>query len=231
MTIAIPYTIPPAALAQNIVQISVADLLTRIDHLMLDDQRKRWGVAERLLWINDAAREIVFRRPAARAITERLALEEGTLQQSSAGTAQVLSVVRNINANGTPGRAISITDRQQLDDADPDWHQATAARSLHFMVDERSPTMFHVYPPAIEGAIVELLVSKAPPEVTSATGSIDLRAEFINAIVNWALYRCHTKDSEFSQGAVAAQHYQAFTDAIGAPAQAAVANSANGNNT
>ncbi len=231
MTIAIPFTIPPGALAQNIVQISMADCLKRLDYLMLDAQRKRWDVTERMLWINDAAREIVFRRPAARAITERLALEEGTLQQSSAGTAQVLSIVRNINANGTPGRAISITDRQQLDDADPDWHQATADRTLHFMVDERSPTTFHVYPPAIEGAIVETLVSKAPPEVTDPAGSIDLRAEFINAIINWALYRCHTKDSEHSNGAVAAQHYQAFTDAIGAPAQAALTNSANGNNT
>jgi hypothetical protein len=43
------------------------------------------------------------------------------------------------------------------------------------------------------------------------------------------IYRAHTKDSEYSQGAVAALHYQAFTDAIGAPAQAAQVNSATGN--
>lgn len=209
--------------------IPVADLLRRLDAMMGDDDRIRWPQGERIDWFNDAGSEIVLRRPAARAVTEHLALAAGTLQAASDGTSQVLDIVRNIKASGAAGRAIRLVDRQSLDDADPDWHSAKAGETRHYMIDERNPTSFHVYPPAINGAKVEALLAKPPPKVALETDTIDLRPEFINAILNWAMYRCHTKDSEYSQGATAALHYQAFTDAIGAPAQAAQVNSATGN--
>lgn len=212
------------------IQIKVEDLLRRLDNLMLDADKVRWGEAERIDWFNDGASEIVLRRPSARAVTEALTLVSGTLQAGPVGTAQVMDVVRNISGDGTPGRAIRSTDRQALDDANPDWHAAAPGRTVHFMVDERNPTAFYVYPPAVGGAKVEVLVSKPPPKATSKASTIDLRPEFINALVAWALYRCHIKDSEYSQAGVAAQHYQAFTDAIGAPAQAAMQHAATANN-
>ena len=231
MTIAIEYTAPPETTPLNITKIPVADLLRRLDNLMSDAQKVRWTESERIDWFNDGAREIVLRRPSARAVNELLPLSEGTYQQCAQGTSQLLNVVRNIASTGKAGRAIGITDLQQMDRADPDWHSATPGITLQYMVDERNPTAFYVYPPAIEGALVEVLVAAPPPEVTASTDFIDMRVEFINAILNWAVYRCHTKDSEYSQGAVASLHYQAFTDAIGAPAQAAQMNSATGNNT
>jgi hypothetical protein len=207
--------------------IPAADLLARLDNLMNDDDRARWDVPERLRWINDAAREIVLRRPAARSVTQELTLVAGTLQTAPVGSAQVLDIIRNIIA-GKPGRAIRITDRQLLDDAQPDWHTIKAGLTKHFTYDERTPTTFYVYPPANAGATVEALLSMPPPEVAEED-VLDMRAEFINAIVNWALYRCHTKDSEFSQGALAGQMYQAFMDAIATPDQAVRTNSPKGN--
>jgi hypothetical protein len=207
--------------------IPVADLLARLDSLMNDDNRKRWDVEERMNWINDAAREIVLRRPAARSVTQSLSLVAGTLQTAPTGAAQVLDIVRNLVA-GKLGRAIRIVDRQLLDDAQPDWHTIKPGLTKHFTYDERSPTTFYVYPPAVEGATVEALLSMPPPTV-GATGTLDMRAEFINAIINWALYRCHTKDSEYSQGAMAGQMYQAFMDAIATPDQAVQTNSPKGN--
>lgn len=207
--------------------IPVTDLLARLDNLMNDDDRVRWDVTERLHWINDAAREIVLRRPAARSVTQALTLAAGTLQTAPVGAAQVLDITRNLVA-GQPGRVIRITDRQLLDDAMPDWHTAKAGLTKHFTYDERTPTTFYVYPPANAGATVEALLSMPPPAV-DANGTLDMRAEFINAIINWALFRCHTKDSEFSQGAMAAQMYQAFMDAIASPDQAVQTNSPKGN--
>lgn len=227
----IDYTPPAASSPLNIVKISVADLLRRLSNMMNDEQKTRWTEEEQIDWFNDAAREIVLRRPSARAVTELLALGEGTYQQCAQGTTQLLNVVRNIGPTGKPGRAISIGDLQQLDRADPDWHSLTPGTTRHYMVDERNPTAFYVYPPAVDGALVEVLVALPPPKVSSAEDSIDMRIEFINAILNWAMFRCHTKDSEYAQGAVATLHYEAFTDAIGAPAQAAQMNSATGNNT
>lgn len=210
--------------------ILVSDLLRRLDNLMLDEDKIRWPDNERIDWFNDGASEIVLRRPAARAVRETVTLVAGTAQKGPEGTAQVLDVPRNLGANGEPGRAIRITDRQQMDDAHPDWHMDTPAAALHFMIDERSPTEFWLWPPAVVGARVEVLASKPPPKAALATDAIDLREEFINALISWALYRCHIKDSEYAQGSVAALHYQAFTDAIGAPTQAAAQNSATGNN-
>jgi hypothetical protein len=229
MTIAIDYTAPPESVAQNIVKIQVADLMRRLGNMMSDQDKVRWTEDERIDWFNDAAREIVLRRPAARAVTKLVALEAGTYQQAPQGTSQLLNVVRNIKPDGKPGRAIRITDMQQIDAVDPDWHNARAGETRHFMIDERSPTTFYVYPPAVEGALVEAMLAAPPPEVKTVEDAIDLRVEFMGAILNWAMYRCHTKDSEYAQGATAALHYQAFTDAIGAPAQAAQVNSATGN--
>lgn len=209
--------------------ILVSEALLRLDNLMSDDDRIRWDEAERIRWFNDAGKEIIIRRPAARAVTQTLTLVAGTYQAAPVGTAQVLDVLRNVSAANAPGKAVTIVDRQALDRADPSWHSAKAGVTRHFMVDDRSPTTFYVYPPAVAGAKVDALLAAPPPDVALATDSIDLRPEFINALINWALYRCHTKDSEYAQGAVAAQHYQAFTDAIGAPAQAEAQNSPQAN--
>lgn len=210
--------------------ILVSDLLRRLDNLMLDEDKVRWPETERIDWFNDGAKEIVMRRPASRAIRSIVTLVAGSAQAGPAGTAQVLDVPRNLGPNGEPGRAIRITDRQQMDDVHPDWHLDAPGRAHHYMIDERSPTEFWVWPPAAPGAKVEVLASMPPPDAATAADSIDLRPEFINALISWSLYRCHIKDSEYAQGSVAALHYQAFTDAIGAPSQAAAQNSATGNN-
>lgn len=209
--------------------IPVSDILKRLDDLMSDDERIRWSQDERIRWINDAGRELVLRRPAARALTQNLTLVAGTLQRTPEGTAQLLDVVRNIKANGSAGSVIRITDRQIMDDANPDWHSMRASTTHHYMQDDRTPTTFYVYPPAVEGAVVEVLLAVPPPPVSAVTDEIDMRAEFIGPIIDWCLYRMHSKDSEYSQGAVAMQHYSAFVDAIGSPAAAAIQNSAKAN--
>lgn len=213
----------------NGIGIPVADILRRFQTVMMDAKSIRWSQQEAFDWMNDGASEIVLRRPASRAVTEQVQLVSGTYQIASDNAAQVLDVMRNIEASGKPGRPISIADRQQIDRAEPDWHNRRAGPTKNYMIDERSPTTFYVYPPAVDGAIIEMLVSKTPPKVVALEDRIDMRPEFINAILNWMMYRAHSKDSEYSQGNMAALHYQAFTAAIGDPAQVAQVNSATGN--
>jgi hypothetical protein len=209
--------------------IQVADLLRRFQNVMMDAKAVRWSETEAIDWINDGATEIVLRRPAARAITLIHPLEQGTLQHAPDRVSQMLDVICNIRPDGLPGAAIRICDRQQLDDIDPNWHGKRAGVTRHYMIDERSPTTFYVYPPAQAGAQIMALGAEPPPAVTDKTDTLDMRSEFISAILNWMMYRAHSKDSQYSQGSTAALHYQAFTDAIGAPSQAAQVNSATGN--
>lgn len=196
--------------------IAAADLISRASKILQDEQHIRWEVPELLEWINDAAREIIVRRPAARAVTDVLTLAEGTKQDLPADSVELLDVVRNIKADGsTPGRVIRRVDRQLLDDQYPDWHAARKSGTIkHFAFDERSPKVFYVYPPAAAGTKVEALYSQLPPTISQESEAIDMGAEYVNVMVSYMVYRAFSKDSEFANGTVAALHYQAFIDAV-----------------
>jgi hypothetical protein len=156
-------------------------------------------------------------------------LAAGTFQQIPEDCTQLLDVMRNVKSDGSASTPISIADRKDIDNTDPAWHTRRAGPTRNYVTDERSPTTFYVWPPAVANAAVEALVAVPPPAVAELADTLALRPEFSNAVINWALYRCHTKDSEYAQGAIAAQHYQAFVAAIGDPAAAAQQNSPKGN--
>jgi len=213
--------------------IAAAKLIERAGEILLDEEHKRWLKPELINWINDAARETIVRRPAARAVATVLALKAGTRQEIPARGVELLDVPRNIGADGVkPGRAIRRCERALLDDQNPDWHTLkpkNAAR--HFTFDERSPRVFYVYPPVIEGTKVETLHSELPPEVTAETDTLDMGEEYINTLLDYMCFRALSKDSEFANGTIAAAHYQAFADAVGANNETTTANSPNANHT
>lgn len=197
--------------------ISVADIDFRLGAILNDEDSIRWTLEERLAWINDAAAEIVIVRPSANCITETVELTEGALQHIPDAGLQLLDVVRNIRADGKPGASVRRTDRDSLDDAEPDWYARKVAGTVrHFTYDDRAPRQFYVYPPVIEGAQVELRYSAPPPKVESLDDAVDLPSAYMGPIVSYVLYRALAKDSEYANGAVAAAHLQAFNAAMGA---------------
>ncbi|AOJ09658.1 DUF6682 family protein [Burkholderia mayonis] len=211
--------------------IAAADLITRAGNVLQDEGHDRWQVPELLEWINDAARETIVRRPAARSVAAVLALVAGTRQELPEGGIELLDVVRNMGADGvTPGRIVRRVDRQLLDDQNPDWHAARPKSVVkHFTFDERAPRIFYVYPPAIAGAKVETLHSELPPALGTEDEALDMGAEYLNVLLSYICYRALSKDSEFANGTVAALHYQAFIDAVTDNNQQTTANSPNAN--
>lgn len=211
--------------------IPATDLISRASTILQDEDHVRWPVPELLEWVNDAARETILRRPAARSVTKALSLVAGTKQAIPATGVQLLDVVRNLGMDGaTPGRAVRRIDRQLLDDQMPDWHMAKkAAKIKHFTFEDRAPKDFYVYPPAVAGTQVEALYSELPPAVDSEAQSIDMPAEYLNAMVNYMVYRALSKDSEYANGQIATLQFQAFVDAVADPANKATANSPNAN--
>lgn len=202
--------------------IAVADVLARLDDLLLDAKRVRWSAEERIRWINEAAGAILVRRPSARARTIVHSLAGGTLQNLPENGILLLDVVSNMAADGIkPGRAIRRTDRQLLDDAEPDWHTARPAAVVkHYTFDDRDPTEFYVYPPVIEGTKVRLSHAERPDPVSTSDDTLDLGAEYLESVVNYVAYRASSKDSEFANGQIAAAYYQAFEAALGGQSQA-----------
>lgn len=191
--------------------IRAGDVLQRAGIILNDEDFVRWTKAELFAWLNDAACEVVIRRPAARAVTGEITLAAGALQQLPAGGIELLDVVRNVG-----GRPVRRTDRQLLDDSAPDWtvmRQASAIK--HYTFDERTPTVFYVYPPAKADVKVEALYSEAPPAVAADDDLLQLDRAYMGPLVSYLLYRALAKDSEFANGALAAAHFQAFTEALG----------------
>jgi len=202
--------------------IAVADIITRAGIVLNDESHVRWTVPELLAWINDAASEVVIRRPMAGAKTEALELAQGTLQTVDA--IELMDVIRNLPG----GRAIDRTQRYLLDSADPDWYSMTPQNQVrHFMFDDRYRTQFYVYPPVVAGTEVEVLVARAP-EATSESDTLAMAREYLSSILNWVLFRALSKDDEYGNGAVAASYYQAFEAGLGRQNQTSGAVSPNG---
>lgn len=208
--------------------LMVADVLSRTDDLLLDADRVRWTTAERIRWMNEAMAAILIRKPSAFARHVVMTLAEGTRQSISG--AILLDVVRNIDANGNPGKSIRRTDRQLLDDTDLNWHtgkKKTVVKNYTF--DDRAPKVFYNYPPVVAGTRVEILQAELPAAVAedNVSGSYDINGEYLEPVVNYVVYRCNSKDSEYASPATAAAFYQAFVSGLGEKQQADTAASPN----
>ena len=205
--------------------IRAGDVITRAQLVLNDNDPPyvRWEQPEMFGWLNDAACEVVIRRPAARAVTGTISLVAGTKQAIPTGGLELLDVVRNVG-----GRSVRRTDRQLLDDSAPDWHSMKPSSTVRqYTFDERTPTIFYVYPPAKAGVQIEALYSEAPPAVAAEDDELDLDRAYIGPLVSYILYRALAKDSEFANGALAAAHFQAFTEALGTNNQITTAVSPN----
>lgn len=192
--------------------ILASDVITRAAIVLNDNDppQIRWPMAEMLAWLNDAAAEVVLRRPAARAVTGSITLVEGALQKLPEGCIELLDIPRNVG-----GRPVRRTDRQLLDDVDPNWIIMKPAGAIkHYTFDERAPTTFYVYPPAKAGVEVQALYSEAPPLVTAPDQQLELDRAYIGPLVSYILYRAMAKDSEYGNGQLAAAHFSAFQEAI-----------------
>jgi hypothetical protein len=211
--------------------IAATDLISRTSNILQDIAHVRWTVPEMLQWANDAARETIVRRPAARAVRGNVTLVAGTAQTLPAGGIELLDVVRNMGTTGTtPGRIVRRVERRLLDDQNPDWHTMKAASTIkHFSFDERSPSIFYIYPPAVADVKLEALFSELPPALVAEGDTLDMGAEYINVLVHYMVFRCLSKDSEFGNGTIAAAHYQAFVDAVTDNNATTTANSPNAN--
>jgi hypothetical protein len=193
--------------------VRAGDVIERAQIVLNDNDPAyvRWSKAELFAWLNDAASEVVIRRPSAGAVYGNVALEAGILQKIPADGIELLDVTRNVG-----GKPVRRTDRQLLDDQRPDWMTSKAGATKHYTFDERTRTTFYVYPPAVAGAQVEVLYSAPPPLVAEEDDMLQMDRAYIGPLVSYILYRALAKDSEFANGQIAAAHYQAFEAAFGA---------------
>ena len=199
------------------------NVLKRVVITLQDANAVRWPTAELVRYLNDGQRDIALVRPDATSTTATLALVAGARQTLPSTGAKLLEIIRN--TSGTQ-RAIRLTSRVILDAQSPDWYSKTGVTDIrHYTYDPREPRIFYVYPPAASsGASVELIYSAYPTDITEpggsalytdVTGNISVADIYVNALVNYILYRAYSKDSENAMNAqLAASFYQLYQNLL-----------------
>lgn len=192
----------------------------------------RWTNQELLGWLNNGYKAFVALKPDCSAVNQTMNCVAGTRQTIPAAGVRLLDVIRN--ATGSKA-AIKLTQRSILDSTRPNWHSETESAQLDYYVfDELDPTHFYVYPPAIEGTVIEILHASVPtrhPEDDMANDTvIKLDDRYAPALLDYILYRAYSKDADTSGNLNRAMmHKSAYVEALGGQTQMDVATSPNSN--
>lgn len=171
------------------------DLLDAVAGELSDTGNSRWSRDDVATFVTRAMTWIVTVRPDARTVTETVQLAQGSEQSLSSlvtGGLRFQGAVRNMGSDGnTPGRAIRDTDKATMDRVVPAWSASQPASTVRDMLfDANRPDAFWAYPPipSTPAVHVQILVAKAPTEVTTGNegSDVDLTDEYFEPTVAYA---------------------------------------------
>ncbi|TMO16730.1 hypothetical protein CWB59_12480 [Pseudoalteromonas sp. S326] len=206
--------------------VSSNEILQRVNKLLNDPGYTRWPKDELLNYLNDAQRAIVLRRPDSyTADIDDFTCVEGTKQSLPADALKLIDVTRNVSGKAIRGPY----NRQVLDDNYDTWYAGKDANEVElYIYDERNPKTFYVYPGVMNGTVLTLVYSKAPSSISTEDNDngevIALDDIYVNAIIEWILYRSYAKDAEYAADPNKSQmHMAAFRNQLGEKSQADVA--------
>ena len=199
------------------------EIITQVNSLLNDVGFVRWPKTELLGFLNAAQKAIVLRRPDAYTVNEDdFSCVVGTKQTLPEDALRLIDITNN-------GSGMSIRGPYQKDILDnnyPNWYGGkTATEAELYLYDERNPKAFHLYPGVIANSVISIVYSKVPPVITEQQNTdgeiIALDDIYENAISEWIMYRCYSKDAEYAANPnKAAMHLSAFKTQIGEKSQA-----------
>jgi hypothetical protein len=205
--------------------ITAQTIITRVRKQLIDElTQKRWLDDELLLWLSDGQRTLVAMDPALGEVSGPMALVAGTKQQLPAGAFMLLDVKRNLGADGaTPGRAITVISRENIDRTDPNWHASRRSDVIfHYVYDPKQPRTFYVYPPSTGGGQIDVSRAQNPADFTTLADTMTIPDLYQTALFDYVMFRAHQKDTDYAGGNDKAQMYlqlfqmftQGHTDAV-----------------
>mgnify|MGYP000704722052 CR=1 FL=1 len=178
--------------------ITADRLLDRARRILQDvsNASQRWTDADLLDGLNEGQRVLVTLKPDAFTAVSSVALADDSRQELPTDAVSLIRVIRNMGGDGaTPGRAITLTPIHDLDDFEPDWHNASGSEVLHYMVDAEDNTGFYVYP-RVAGGHIEIKYSKVPDQVTTQTSPISVADIYDAALVQYICYSALSSDMD-----------------------------------
>ena len=212
--------------------LTATDVLTRASDIIQDQTNIKWPQEELLRYLNDGRREVAIVRSDLYATSVAHVLLAGTKQAIPSDGLRFIDGVRNVTSGDAVGKAVRVAEREILDAQRPGWHTEAASVDIkHFMVDERNPKVFYVYPPATAGHKMEIVYLKTPTDIAIGNiGSTQLSEEdvYVGALVDYVCYRAFSKDSEYAGNADrATRHAAAFAATLGVGRKVSLGNTPN----
>lgn len=209
------------------MSLTAQNMMDRASIIIQDLTNTRWPANELIGWLNDGRREMAIFRPDIYAATASPTLVAGAKQTLPSGGIRLMDVQRNAS-----GPAVTITQRGYLDQHNPNWYQMPSSLTIkHFMLDERDPQIYWVYPPAKAGSSVEIIYQQIVTDYTSSSTLATYEELYSGALVDYVCYRAFSKDAEYAGNADRAiAHYNQFVNSLKTGGTISIATSPNVHN-
>lgn len=201
--------------------VLVSDIFQRVRDALIDTnpnvELQRYPDSELIRYFNDAGKAIVRDKPSANPIhAHGYELQVGTFQTAPEDALMILDIPRN-----TGGNAVRLIERTVLDDSAPNWHMMEPSASImHYSKEPHDPVHFYVYPPAADGARVDLVYAAPPADVSDVEDTFPLSSVYVTTYTDYILYRCYMKDADFAANhQLAMQYLQSYAQQLGVQLQ------------
>jgi hypothetical protein len=167
----------------------------------------RWSDSELIDYCNAGIRQTVVLVPESNA-TETVATVSNNIARQAipSGGIKFIKVSRNYADDGTTAQGpVRYAEKDALDSFVPDWEYNTAAKAdaanffEHYCHDPREPKVYYLYP--VQSAAnkrVAIVYSFRPTAHTLVSDTFALDDEYINAVVQYMIFRSLTKESRDS---------------------------------
>jgi len=164
----------------------------------------RWADSELIDYCNAGIRQTIVFVPEANATESIVTISNDIARQVlPSGGIKFIKAARNYADDGTtPQGVIRSAEKDALDSYDPDWEFDTAIKPdgpnffEHYFHDPREKAVYYLYPPqAAVNKRVAIVFSAVPTAHTAVGDTFSLNDEYLNAVIQYMIYRALTKES------------------------------------
>lgn len=191
--------------------------IQRAQRVLNDIEGVRWNDDEMIGWADEASRMVLKYVPSAGSRNVIHGLEIGKTRQRYPNAYMVIDVIRNTDGQGNAdGPAIIYTTREMMDACVNEWHTQEGRDIQHWMYDpDHNREEFWVFPAPREAAHVEMVVT-LNPAILSTQSDTQLSQDWAEAMTNWILFRCLSKQADYGGNKQTAVSYlNAFYTSVG----------------
>lgn len=177
----------------------------------------RWTNAELVDWANEFYCHAANLVPSEFAEVREMNCVAGTKQDAPADMVQVIDVIRNLDGSMMP---LTATAKDVLDSTIRGWHgHAGSIEQEVFVLDERYPRNFYVYPPASVGSKIEIAGAVIPvahvlSDFTGEAALVKCSDRITPAMTDYILFRAHNKDAEHAGNAARSDYHRNLCDSF-----------------